>query len=72
MSNISKVDEVTVRRFVGEVRAHGSRRVDAQLRVEVRGILLHGHLAAAAACRQAGRGEEAASHVAWVLRLSAE
>ena len=72
MSNISKVDEVIVRRFVGEVRAYGSRRVDAQLRVEVRGILLHGHLAAAAACRQAGRVEESASHVAWAMRLAAE
>ncbi|MGI9116013.1 MAG: hypothetical protein ACR2JV_00040 [Gaiellales bacterium] len=72
MTHITPADEATIRRFAADVRERGSRGVSPALRAEVRGILLRAHLAAAAECRQAGRLQEAQTHIAWVNRLGAE
>ena len=71
-TKLDQAEEATIRRFAAAVRERGSRGVSPALQAEVRGILLRAHLAEAAACRQAGRLDEAKAHIAWVNRLSAE
>jgi hypothetical protein len=71
-TKLDQAEEATIRRFAAAVRERGSRRVSPALRGQVCGILLRAHVTAAAACRQAGRLEEAKAHTVWVNRLGAE